>query len=155
MLIVTEIMLFIMSAAADIYERYAVLGISRFRRGVGDCARVSDSRRRLDAQAAVRKIGAVVGGGGVQPCAVPVRAIGPIISGVLYVSFSYRAAFAANALSYIPSIFLLLRIKTASETNKTGRRGQSKNEAECTAAACCFCSLACRHGVQYHIYRTV
>lgn len=54
------------------------------------------------------------------------RAIGPIISGVLYVSFSYRVAFAANALSYIPSIFLLLRIKASSETDKTGRREKAK-----------------------------
>lgn len=54
------------------------------------------------------------------------RAIGPIISGVLYVSFSYRAAFAANALSYIPSIFLLFRIKTASEANRIRQRGKAK-----------------------------
>ena len=54
------------------------------------------------------------------------RAIGPIISGVLYVSFSYRVAFAANALSYIPSIFLLFRIKTASEANRIGQRGKAK-----------------------------
>lgn len=39
------------------------------------------------------------------------RAAGPIISGVLYTALSYRAAFIANALSYIPSLFLLWGIK--------------------------------------------
>ena len=39
------------------------------------------------------------------------RAAGPILSGVLYTALGYRAAFAANALSYVPSFILLCTLK--------------------------------------------
>jgi len=39
------------------------------------------------------------------------RAVGPIVSGVLYSAFNYRASFFANILSYIPSLILLFKIK--------------------------------------------
>ncbi|MBP3480673.1 MAG: MFS transporter [Clostridia bacterium] len=53
------------------------------------------------------------------------RAAGPIISGVLYTSLSYRAAFIANALSYIPSLFLLWGIKVNThKADSTGKKGK-------------------------------
>lgn len=39
------------------------------------------------------------------------RAAGPILSGVLYSALGYGAAFAANAVSYIPSFILLCTLK--------------------------------------------
>lgn len=39
------------------------------------------------------------------------RAVGPTVSGAVYTAFSYRAAFAVNAASYIPSLLLLCGIK--------------------------------------------
>lgn len=47
------------------------------------------------------------------------RAIGPIVSGVIYAAWGFRASFLANALSYIPSLFLLFKIKPIKPTPKT------------------------------------
>ena len=46
------------------------------------------------------------------------RAAGPIISGVLYTLFSYQAAFIANAISYIPSLLLLCKIRVEPHQNQ-------------------------------------
>lgn len=45
------------------------------------------------------------------------RALGPILSGVLYTAFGYRASFIANIISYLPSLLLLFKLKPKQADN--------------------------------------
>lgn len=74
------------------------------------------------------------------------RAAGPIISGVLYTALSYRAAFIANAISYVPSLFLLWGIKVNAKKSG-GKAKKGKNAAEHSSAYGCFYGIPCRNGI--------
>lgn len=50
------------------------------------------------------------------------RATGPVIAGVLYTAFDYKASVIANCISYLPSILLLFKIKPEScDISKKGK----------------------------------
>lgn len=53
------------------------------------------------------------------------RAAGPLISGALYTALGYRAAFAANAISYIPSVILLMGLDVPA-VHESRERGNEK-----------------------------
>lgn len=53
------------------------------------------------------------------------RALGPILSGVLYTTLDYRAAFFVNVLSYVPSLFLLFKLKPVTP-NSDGAEGKPR-----------------------------
>ena len=46
------------------------------------------------------------------------RATGPVIAGVLYTAFDYKASVIANCVSFLPSILLLFKIKAQSVDKK-------------------------------------
>lgn len=52
------------------------------------------------------------------------RAAGPVISGVIYTAFGYRAAFITNAVSYLPSILLLLSVKIPEKKNTAVKKSK-------------------------------
>ncbi len=52
------------------------------------------------------------------------RATGPIIAGILYTAFDFKAAFIANAISFIPSLILLFKIKSKNANIKTQNHGR-------------------------------
>lgn len=56
------------------------------------------------------------------------RAAGPIISGLLYTALGYRAAFAANTVTYIPSLILLWKIKT--EEHASAQPGKNSGKVK-------------------------
>lgn len=126
MLIVTEILLFIMSAALIFVSGMPFWGFLFFGAVWGTVRAFQTPAAGSMPKLLCEKSELSSGVAAYSLVLSLSRAIGPIISGVLYVSFSYRAAFAANALSYIPSIFLLFRIKTASEANRIRQRGKAK-----------------------------
>lgn len=57
------------------------------------------------------------------------KAAGPVLSGVLYSYFSYRASFLTNILSYLPSLILLFRLKPERTQNETGETKPKLNAA--------------------------
>lgn len=126
MLIVTEILLFLMSAALIFMSGMPFWGFLVFGAVWGTVRAFQTPAAGSMPKLLCEKTELSSGVAAYSLVLSLSRAIGPIISGVLYVSFSYRAAFAANALSYIPSIFLLFRIKTASEANRIRQRGKAK-----------------------------
>ncbi len=54
------------------------------------------------------------------------RAAGPAAAGALYAAFDYRAAFACNALSYLPSVFFLSKIDFKAKREQREKRGRVK-----------------------------